>query len=151
MRRRTFIAGFGAATACSFAAPAQQTPKVPRIGWLGTPRLNSTDARGNREAFLQGLRDLGYVEGQNIIIEYRMADGNIERLPELAAELVHLDVDLIVAVATPAGRAAQQATKTIPIVVNAMDDPVQDGLVASFARPGGNVTGTRADSGRFHA
>jgi putative ABC transport system substrate-binding protein len=104
--------------------------------------LNSPDARGNREAFLQGLRDLGYVEGQNITIEYRMADGNIERLPELAAELVHLNVDLIVAVATPAGRAAQQATKTIPIVVNAMGDPVQDGLVASLARPGGNITGT---------
>ena len=119
-----------------------QTSQVSRIGWLGTPSINSPDARFGREAFLQALRDLGYVEGQNIVIEYRMADGSIERLPTLAAELTRLNVDLIVAAATPAGRAAYQATKTIPIVVSAMGDPVQDGLVASLARPGGNVTGT---------
>jgi putative tryptophan/tyrosine transport system substrate-binding protein len=142
MKRRAFIAGVGAATAWPFAVTAQQTPKVSRIGWLGTPQLDSPAGRMNREAFLQGLRDLGYIEGQNIIIEYRMADGRIERLPELAAELVRLNVDLIVAGATPAGRAAQQATKTIPIIVNAMGDPVRDGLVASLPRPGGNITGT---------
>jgi ABC-type uncharacterized transport system substrate-binding protein len=143
MRRREFITLLGSAAATwPCAARAQQPAKVPRIGWLGTPRFESADARVNREAFLQGLRDLGYVEDQNIVIEYRVADGNIERLPELAAELVRLKVDLIVAMATPAGRAAQQATKTIPIVVNAMGDPVQDELVASLARPGGNITGT---------
>ena len=142
MRRRAFIAGVGAATVWPFGVAAQQTPKISRIGWLGTPPFDSPAGRMNREAFLQGLRDLGYVEGQNILIEYRMADGRVERLPELAAELVRLDVDLIVAGATPAGRAAQQATKTIPIIVNAMGDPVRDGLVASLPRPGGNITGT---------
>ena len=142
MRRRAFIAGVGAATVWPFAVAAQQTPKVSRIGWLGTPHFDSPAGRINREAFLQGLRDLGYIEGQNIIIEYRMADGRIERLPELAAELVRLNVDLIVAGATPAGRAAQQATKAIPIIVNAMGDPVRDELVASLPRPGGNITGT---------
>lgn len=142
MRRRAFIAGIGAATVWPFAVAAQQTPKVSRIGWLGTPHFDSPAGSVNREAFLQGLRDLGYIEGQNILIEYRMADGRIERLPELAAELVRLNVDLIVAGATPAGRAAQQATKTIPIIVNAMGDPVRDGLVASLPRPGGNITGT---------
>ena len=142
MRRRAFIAGVGAASAWSFAVHAQQTLKVPRIVLLGTFRSDSPDTRMNREAFLQGLRDLGYVEGQNIIAEYRSGDGSIERLPELAAELVRLNVDLIVAVATPAGRASQQATKAIPIVVIAMGDPVQDELVASLARPGGNITGT---------
>jgi ABC-type uncharacterized transport system substrate-binding protein len=142
MKRRAFIAALGGAAAWPLVAHAQQTPQVPRIGWLGTPRFDAPGARVNREAFLQALRNLGYVEGQNIVIEYRLADGSIERLPALAAELARLNVDLIVAGATPAGRAAQQATKTIPIVVTAMGDPVQDGLVASLARPGGNVTGT---------
>ncbi len=96
----------------------------------------------NRDAFRLGLTELGYIEGRNIVIEYRSADGKIERLPGLATELVGLKVDLIVALATPAGRAAQQATTTIPIVVTAMGDPVRDGLVASLARPGGNITGT---------
>ena len=96
----------------------------------------------NRDAFRLGLTELGYIEGRNIVIEYRAADGKIERLPGLATELVGLKVDLIVALATPAGRAAQQATTTIPIVVTAMGDPVRDGLVASLARPGGNITGT---------
>ncbi len=88
------------------------------------------------------MTDLGYTDGQNVLIELRGADGEIERLPALATELVQLGVDVIVAVATPAGRAAQQASSTIPIVGNAMGDPVRDGLVASLARPGGNVTGT---------
>jgi putative ABC transport system substrate-binding protein len=88
------------------------------------------------------LRDHGYAEGQNILIEYRFANGNVERLPSLATELVRLKVDLIVAAATPAGRAARAASATIPIIAMAMGDPVGDGLVASLARPGGNVTGT---------
>jgi putative ABC transport system substrate-binding protein len=142
VNRRTFVAALGSAAAWPLVGWGQHSSKVPRLGWLGTPRLDSPDAKVNREAFLQALRELGYVEGQNIFIEYRMADGNIERLPTLAAELVRLNVDLIVAAATPAGRAAQQAMRTIPIVVNAMGDPVQDGLVASLARPGANVTGT---------
>jgi putative ABC transport system substrate-binding protein len=142
MRRRAFIAGAGAATVWSLAVHAQQAPKVLRIGLLSASGFLSLDARVNRDAFLEGLRDLGYVEGQNLIIEYRTGDGSIERLPQLAAELVRLKVELIVAVATPAGRASQQATKTIPIVVIAMGDPVQDGLVATLARPGGNITGT---------
>jgi putative ABC transport system substrate-binding protein len=141
MRRREFIVGLGGAAAWPLAARAQQASKVPRIGFLGTPRFNSPDARLSREALLQELRSLGYVAGQNIIIEYRTADGRIERLPELADDLVRMKVDLILAGATPAGRAAQQATKTIPIVVSAMGDPVQDGLVASLAHPGGNITG----------
>ena len=94
------------------------------------------------EAFLQGLRDLGYVEGQNIAIEYRWADGNFERLPELAAELVRLKVDLIVATVTQASLAAKNATATIPIVMVAVGSPVEAGLIASLARPGANITGT---------
>ena len=103
----------------------------------------SLDATVTRvDAFRQALREQGYVEGQNIVVEYRGADGRIERLPDLAAELVRLKPDVIVAVATPAARAVRQATSTIPIVATAMGDPVSDGLVASLARPGGNLTGT---------
>jgi putative ABC transport system substrate-binding protein len=93
------------------------------------------------DAFRLGLRERGYVEGQNIVIEYRSADGRIERFPQLANELVSLSLDLIVAPNTPAARAAQRVTTTIPIVVPVMGDPVADGLVASLARPGGNITG----------
>ena len=94
-----------------------------------------------REAFRQGLRDLGYVEGRNVVIEYRDAEGKSERLPALAVELVALKVDVIVAPPTPAALAAKQVTKTIPIVFAAVSDPVSSGLVTSLARPGGNVTG----------
>ena len=132
---------WGAPAAWPLAARAQ-TAKVARIGYLITGALESPETRINRDAFRQGLTELGYIEGRNIVIEYRAADGKIERLPGLATELVGLKVDLIVALATPAGRAAQQATTTIPIVVTAMGDPVRDGLVASLARPGGNITGT---------
>jgi len=107
-----------------------------------TGSLESPEVRVRRDAFRTGLRELGYVEGQNIVIEYRGADGKIERLLGLATELTRLKVDLIMAVATPAARAAQQATTAIPIVATAMGDPVRDGLVGSLARPGGNVTGT---------
>ena len=132
---------WGAPAAWPLAARAH-TAKVARIGYLVTGALESPETRMNRDAFRLGLTELGYIEGRNIVIEYRAADGKIERLPGLATELVGLKVDLIVALATPAGRAAQQATTTIPIVVTAMGDPVRDGLVASLARPGGNITGT---------
>jgi putative tryptophan/tyrosine transport system substrate-binding protein len=119
-----------------------QSPNVARLGYLVTGSLESPEVRVRRDAFRTGLRELGYVEGQNIVIEYRGADGKIERLLGLATELKRLKVDLIMAVATPAARAAQQATTAIPIVATAMGDPVRDGLVASLAKPGGNVTGT---------
>jgi ABC-type uncharacterized transport system substrate-binding protein len=119
------------------ASDAQQSTSVRRVGYL-TPV--SYPAR--EEAFRQELRRLGYVEGQSIAIEYRSADGRFERLPELAAELVGLKVDVIVAVVTQAALAARKATGTIPIVMVGVSDPVGSGLVASLARPGGNVTGT---------
>ena len=139
MDRREFIAGITIGLlAAPLAAEAQQAAKVARIGWLGIDR---TAAPHLREAFLQGLRDLGYVEGRNVVIEYRDAEGKIERLPALAAELVSLRVDVIVAAVTAAALAAKQATRTIPIVFPAVSDPVATGLVTSFARPGGNSTG----------
>ena len=141
MRRREFItlAG-GAVAAWPLAARAQPPAKVARIGYLITGGLTGTPI--NVEPFRQGMRELGYSEGADFVIELRAAGGRIERLPSLASELVALKVDVIVAVATPAGRAAQQATTTIPIVVSTMGDPVGDGLVASLAQPGGNLTGT---------
>jgi ABC-type uncharacterized transport system substrate-binding protein len=142
VRRREFITLLSGAAAWPLGARAQQAARIARIGYLITGALESPETKINRDAFRQGLNELGYIEGRNIVIEYRSADGKIERLPGLATELVGLRVDLIVAQATPAGRAAQQATTTIPIVVTAMGDPVRDGLVASLARPGGNITGT---------
>jgi putative ABC transport system substrate-binding protein len=118
-------------------AEAQQPKKPPRIGLLG---LAGGPARPE-EIFLQGLRDLGYVEGQNIVIEYRWAAGKTDRLPALAEELVRLKVDLIVVRATPVVQAAKNATTTIPIVIMSAADPVGMGFVASLARPGGNITG----------
>ena len=121
------------------ASEAQAPAKVHRIGFL-TSR-SPTDSPHLLEAFRQGLRELGYVEGQNIAIEYRFAEGRPERLPALAAELVRLKVDVIVTAAPPAHLAAKQATSTIPIVFVVTGDPVAEGLVASLARPGGNITG----------
>jgi putative ABC transport system substrate-binding protein len=141
MRRRAFILAVGAAAAVPLAARAQQGAKVPRIGYMVMASLASPEQRALIESFRQGLRERGYVEGRNIVIEYRAADGKIERFTELAAELVRLNLDLIVANNTPAALAAKQATTTIPIVVPVMGDPVRDGLVASLARPGGNITG----------
>jgi len=115
---------------------AQEVARVARIGYLTADRAGIP-----YQAFLQGLRGHGYVEGRNVVIEYRSAEGKIERLPALAAELVGLKVDVIVAAVTVAALAAQQATRTVPIVFGAVPDPVATGLVASFARPGGNVTG----------
>ena len=119
------------------AAAAQQPGKVPRIGLI---RLGSPPDP-LAEAFVQGLRDLGYVEGRTIAIEYRWAQGNPERIPDLTAELVRLKVDLIVTAGEPGAPAAKRATSTIPIVFTVHPDPVGAGLVASLARPGGNITG----------
>ena len=140
MKRREFIAAVGAGLlAAPLVAGAQQAGRVHRIGYL-TGGL-STDRPHLIEAFRQGLRELGWVEGQNIVIEYRYAEGRFDRLPDLAAELVRLKVDIIVAVATPASAAAKNATGTIPIVGISLGDPVGTGLIASLARPGGNITG----------
>src|SRR5262245_12239427 len=117
----------------------QQPKKIPRIGFLG-----ATLQQQYVEAFQQGLRELGYVEGQNITIEYRSADGKFERLPDLAAELVRLKVDVIVAAVTQSSLAAKNATGTIPVIMVAVANPVDSGLVASLAQPGGNITGTSA-------
>jgi len=137
MRRREFILLVGAA-AWPFTTTAQQSP---RIGYLVTGSLESPDALLTLDGFRRGLHEHGYVEGQNIVIELRAANGEIERFPALASELVRLRADVIVASNTPAARAVQQATTTIPIVVPIMGDPVGDRLVASLARPGGNITG----------
>jgi putative ABC transport system substrate-binding protein len=121
-----------------FAAEAQPTRKVPRIGVLGgqSPEMSPPIL-----ALRQGLSELGYVEGQNIAIEWRWARGKTERYPDLVAELVKLEVDIIVAATTAGGQAAQKATRTIPIVMGFVSDPVALGLVANLARPGGNITG----------
>jgi putative ABC transport system substrate-binding protein len=137
--RREFMCTLaGGLLVAPLAAKAQPAAKVARIGYLAGslaafPQL--------REAFIQGLRDLGYVEGRNLVIEYRSPEGKPERLPALAAELVALKVDVIVAAGTPQPLAAKQATRTIPIVFAGASDPVASGLVTSLARPGGNVTG----------
>ena len=123
-------------------AEAQQPPKVPRIGYLAAPPLSAIATR--LDAFRQGLRELGYVEGKNIVIELRSADGKLDRLPALAAELVRLKVDIIVTGGGPATRAAKEATSTIPIVMTNVGDPVDSGFVTSLARPGGNITGLSA-------
>jgi putative ABC transport system substrate-binding protein len=123
-------------------AAAQPPEKVPRVGYL-SPGSPADPGRQRRfEAFRHSLRELGYVEGQNIALEARWAEGQDDRFPDLAAELVRLAPVVIVATGTPAALAAQHATTTIPIVVTAMGDPVRDGLVTSLARPGGNITGT---------
>ena len=123
---------------CS-SASAQQPGKIPRIGYLGafTPSASGPLL----EAFRRGLSDLGYVEGRNIFIDYRWAEGNPDRLPALIGELINLRVDVIVTQSNAATAALQQATRTIPIVVAGMGDPVESGFVASLARPGGNITG----------
>jgi putative ABC transport system substrate-binding protein len=137
IERRTFLGTLtGSLLAAPLAAKAQPAAKIARIGYLGRKANSHLHA-----AFLQGLRDLGYVEGRNVVMEYRDAEGRSERLPALAAELVALKVDVIVAVATPNALAAKQATKTIPVVFTALADPVTSGLVTSLARPGGNITG----------
>ena len=142
MKRRELITLIGGAVATwPLAASAQQAPKFPRIGYL-TGNL-ATGLR-LREAFLQGLRELGYIEGRDLAIEYRDAEGVYERFPTFAAELIALKVDVIVVTNTPAALAAMQATRTMPIVLAWAGDPVGSGLITSLARPGNNVTGLSA-------
>src|SRR5436190_805112 len=138
IRRATLIVALAIALAAPLAVEAQRPSKMARIGYLefgsaapGTPLF---------EAFRQGLRELRWVEGQNIAIEVRYAEGKQDRLPEFAADLVNLKVDLIFASTTPAALAAKRATTTIPIVIGFVADPVGSGLVARLARPGGNIT-----------
>ncbi|SRR6266849_4533544 len=138
MDRRTFLRTLaGGLLGAPLAAEAQPAGKIWKIGFLGGSRSNV----GFTEAFEQGLRELGYVDGQNIAIEYRFAEGKDERLPLLAAELVDLKVDVLVAPLTQGTLAAKHATKTIPIVMVNVAGPVESGFVGSLARPGGNVTG----------
>ena len=138
MDRRTFIGQVaGVVLAAPVVAPAQQAGKVYRIGMLES--VPAAQNAANLDAMRNGLRDLGYVEGRNLIIEYRSADGRAERFPELASELVRLKVDVIVTRGTPAAKAAKGATGAIPVVMTTMGDP--RAIVASFAAPGGNVTG----------
>ena len=140
MRRREFITLLGGATAAwPLVALAQS---AYRIGVLDTTSAALNAA--NFDALRQGLRQHGYIEGQNLVIEYRSADERAERFPDLAAELVRLNVDLIVTRGTPAIFAAKNATKTIPVVMAASGDPLGAGVVAGLARPGGNVTGLSA-------
>src|SRR5215475_12647213 len=146
MRRRDFISTlWGLAAIWPVAAHAQQKERVYRIGYLSAPSRESVQRA--LDAFLRKLRELGWVEGANLVIEYRWADGDIARLPELAAELVRQNVDLIVAPNTAAAVAAKNATNTIPIVIVFPSEPVQLKLVSSLREPGGNVTGTAFTAG----
>ena len=144
-RRRFLLTSLAGALAMPLAVEAQQTGKVARIGYLlGATREQTVHLV---KAFEDGLRDLGYVPGRNVVIEYRFADGKQERLPQLAQDLVRLKVDVIVTGSNPHVIAAKQATTTIPIVMVYARDPVGAGLVASVSRPGGNVTGLSQDVG----
>jgi len=140
MRKKVFALALSAMLfALCLSAQAQQSKKIARIGFLSATSASSQSLRV--EAFRQGLRELGYVEGKNIVIEWRFAEGKADRLRELVAELVRLEVDVIVTGGPPPTRAAKQATSTIPIVMAFDDDPVGSGFAASLARPGGNITG----------
>ena len=141
MDRRAFFGGLGLGLlGTTIAARAQQPQRVARIGFLGMQ--SETNLKPRVEALRAGLRELGYVEGVHVLFEYRWADGNYDRLPELAAELVRLKVDVIVTHATPGTRAARRATTTIPIVMAVSGDAVATGLIASLHKPGGNITGS---------
>jgi putative ABC transport system substrate-binding protein len=140
MRRREFVRLLGGAAVWPLAAQAQQVSNLLRIGYL-SPGSASPGPLNYYDEFQRELRELGYVDGRNIVIDYRFADGKFDRLPQLAAELVQLNVDVIVSVVTQASLAAKNATRTIPIVIVSVGDPVGAGLVASLARPGANVTG----------
>ena len=139
-RRKLLLTLGTGALAAPLASLAQQGDKVWRIGFLGAASVSGWASR--IESLRAGLRDLGYVEGRNFVIDFRWAEGKYDRLPDLAAELVRLKVDVLVTHGTPGSRAAKQATTTIPIVMVVVGDPVATGLVASLARPGGNITGS---------
>jgi putative ABC transport system substrate-binding protein len=139
MKRREFILLLGGAVAWPLAARAQQAGRIHTIGWLSAGAFDPTSPA--LTGFLNALPELGWIEGKNIVFERRFAENRLERLPELAAELVRLKVDVIVGIGTLAPLAAKRATTTIPIVMTAAGDPLGSGLVASLARPGGNVTG----------
>lgn len=143
MNRRDTVLGLLALGAGPLLTEAQQARKVPKIGFLFAGTLAQ---RPQVEGFFQGLKALGYIEGQNITFERREAEGKTERLPQLAQELAALQPDVIVAVTAPAATAAQKATRTIPIVILVISDPVGSGFVQSLARPGGNITGTSNNS-----
>jgi putative tryptophan/tyrosine transport system substrate-binding protein len=140
VRRREFLAVLFGLVAWPLPARAQEPEKVARIGFLGA--ISAGDLAQHLDALLQGLRDLGYAEGKDIVIEYRWAEGKYEHLPELAAELVRLDVRVIVTHGTPGSLAAKRATTTVPIVMAITGDAVATGLVQSIARPGANITGS---------
>jgi putative ABC transport system substrate-binding protein len=139
MKRRAFVSLLGAAAAAWPLAARGQAGKIPRVGFMG----NSTAALEANlvEPFHDGLRELGYQEGRNIVIEYRWADGRYERFPALVAELLALPVDVIVTAGTPAALAVKKATSSVPLVMIAVGDPIGTGIVPSLARPGGNITG----------
>ena len=141
--RRRFVIGLGLLLASPGVAHPQPAGKVPRVGYLF---YGSPGSSREIDAFRQGLRELGYIEGQSIAVEYRFASGQVERYPGLAAELVRLKVDVIVAPATPQALAAKQATSSIPIVFVLVADAVGAGLITNFARPGGNITGLTSSS-----
>ena len=146
MRRREFIALVSSAIACPMGVRAQQQAgKVSRIGYLGV--TSPSDRPPLLDAFRQRLRELGWVEGQNIVIDYRFAEGRLDRLPDLAADMVRLKVDVIVSLGTQGVTAAKNATETIPIVMIAVRDPIGIELIASLGRPGGNVTGVSGYAG----
>ena len=148
MRRREFLIGISCASAAwPFAARAQQAEKIYRIGILEP--IPAAQNAANLEALRRGLRDHGYVEGRNLVIEYRSADGRAERFPELVSELIALKMDLIVTRGTPAARAAKNATETIPVIMATMGDP--SAIVATFAHPGGNITGVTTFSTELSA
>jgi len=146
-KRREFITLLGGTAAWPLAARAQQAGKVHRIGVLET--ISTTLNVANFYALREGLRQLGYAEGQNLVIEYRSADGRDDRFPGLARELLALKVDVIVTRGTPAAKAVKNATSTVPVVMMASGDPVGVGLVTSLARPGGNITGLSAIVGEL--
>ena len=140
--RRQLVIALGASALAPLDSFAQQPGKVWRVGFLVQQHVDFTDTDSIYGPFTQGMRELGYVEGKNLTIEWRSAEGKAERLPELAAELVQLKLDVLATQATPAALAAQKATTTLPIVMVSVGDPVATGLVKSLARPAGNLTGS---------
>ena len=141
MKRREFITLLGGVAAWPLAAGAQQPSKIRRIGFLSGIAPPATIQSAPLGGFLEGMQELGYVEGRDFVVEWRFSDGHYERIPALATELTGLDVEVVVVGASAGIRAMQQATKTIPIVMAYSIDPVGNGLVENLARPGGNTTG----------